>query len=164
MTRLWAIFFGLGLLRPAPGTWASAGAVALGLGLHRLGHFPLLLAATLAVTAIGFWAVGAELANRPGEDPSEFVIDEVAGQWLALLFPSAGFWMMGLEASRFPLPGWVAAFVFFRLFDIWKPSIIGRADRRHDAAGVMLDDLWAGVFAGIATLLAAGLYHGIMLK
>jgi phosphatidylglycerophosphatase A len=92
-------------------------------------------------------------------DRSEIVIDEVAGQWIALLFPSFGFWMMGLPADNFPYPGWVAAFFFFRLFDIWKPSVIGRADRRHDAAGVMIDDLWAGLFAGIATMAAATAYH-----
>ncbi|MFN4172451.1 MAG: phosphatidylglycerophosphatase A, partial [Pseudorhodobacter sp.] len=47
MSRLVAIFFGVGLLRPAPGTWGSAAAIGLGLILHRIGHFPLLLAATL---------------------------------------------------------------------------------------------------------------------
>ncbi len=56
-----------------------------------------------------------------------------------------------------PWPGWVAAFLFFRLFDIWKPWLIGRADRRGDAAGVMLDDLWAGLFAGMAVVIAAGI-------
>ena len=163
MTRLICIFFGAGLLRPAPGTWGSAVAVALGLVIHGIGNFPLLLVATAGVTALGFWAVGRELADRPGEDPSEIVIDEVAGQWVALLAPSFGFWMMGLDSWHFPYPGWVGAFVFFRLFDIWKPWLVGRADARHDAAGVMLDDLWAGLFAGIATMVAAGIAHGIFL-
>ena len=128
-----------------------------------LGHFPLLALATLAATGVGFWACARELVNRPGDDPSEIVIDEVAGQWLALCFPSFGFWLMGLPASTFPYPGWLAAFLFFRLFDIWKPWLVGQADRRHDAAGVMLDDLWAGVFAGIATIAAAGLAHGVLM-
>ncbi|MFZ1661327.1 MAG: phosphatidylglycerophosphatase A [Paracoccaceae bacterium] len=161
-TRLLSIWFGAGLLKPAPGTWGSAVAVLLGVLIHRLGHFPLLALATVAVTMLGFWAVGRELANRPGEDPSEIVIDEVAGQWLALCFPSAGFWFAGLDATNFPYPGWVAAFLFFRLFDIWKPWHVGRADRRGDAAGVMTDDLWAGLYAGIATIIAAGLSHGLM--
>lgn len=162
MSRLVAIFFGAGLLRPAPGTWGSAVAVALGLALHGIGAFPLLALATLAATGWGFWAVERELAGRPGDDPGEFVIDEVAGQWLALCFPSAGFWLMGLDNWHFPWPGWVGAFLFFRLFDIWKPGIIGRADRRTDAAGVMLDDLWAGLFAGIATMVAGGIFHGLL--
>ena len=128
--------------------------------LRYLG-FPVLVAATVAVTWLGFWAVGRELADRPGADPSEIVIDEVAGQWIALLFPAAAFWWRGWT-DWMPYPGWVAAFLFFRMFDIWKPWVIGRADRRDDPAGVMLDDLWAGLFAGIATVIAAGAAHGVM--
>lgn len=158
MSRLIAIFFGVGLLRPAPGTWGSLAAVLLGLLIDRYLGFPAFVAATLAVTALGFWAVTRELADRPGDDPSEFVIDEVAGQWIALLFSSAAFWSRGHEGFL-PYPAPIAAFLFFRLFDIWKPWLVGRADRRHDAAGVMLDDLWAGLFAGLATTIAAAAYH-----
>ncbi len=161
MSRYLSIFFGVGLLRPAPGTWASALAVVLGLVILRYLGFAVLVAATVAVIMLGFWAVGRELAGRPGADPSEIVIDEVAGQWIALLFPAAAFWGRGWT-DWMPYPGWVAAFVFFRLFDIWKPWIIGRADRRTDPAGVMLDDLLAGLFAGIATIVAAGAAHGLM--
>jgi phosphatidylglycerophosphatase A len=59
-------------------------------------------------------------------------------------------------------PGWVVPFALFRLFDIWKPWLVGRADRRGDPAGVMLDDLWAGLFAGICSVVLAGAYHGAM--
>ena len=162
-SRLISIFFGVGLLRPAPGTWGSAAAVGVGLILHRIGHFPLLLAATVAVTALGFWACRRELADRPGDDPSEIVIDEVAGQWIALLFPSFGFWYIGLASDSFPYPGWVAAFLLFRLFDIWKPWLVGRADARGDADGVMIDDLWAGVFAGIGTVAFAAFAHLVLM-
>ena len=157
-----ATWFGVGHLRPAPGTWASALAILLGMILHRLGHFPALALATGAAVALGLWAIAGWTAGMADKDRSEIVIDEIAGQWLALCFPSAGFWLMGLPADRFPYPGWVAAFVFFRLFDIWKPWLVGRADRRTDAAGVMLDDLWAGLFAGVATMIAAGISHGVM--
>ncbi|AUH34534.1 phosphatidylglycerophosphatase A [Paracoccus tegillarcae] len=159
MERLLCIWFGAGLLKPAPGTWGSAVAVALGLLLYRIGHFPLLAVATLVVTVIGFWAVRRYTAGMTDPDKSEIVIDEVAGQWLALCFPAAGFWLMGLGVDNFPYPGWVAAFLFFRLFDIWKPWLVGRADRRGDAPGVMIDDLWAGLFAGIATMIAAAAFH-----
>ncbi len=152
---------GVGYLRPASGTWASALAVAVGLGLHWLGGFPLLAVAMVAATVAGFWACGQEYAGKPAADPSEVVIDEVAGQWLALCFPSAAFWWMGLD--HFPYPGWVAAFLFFRLFDIWKPWVIGWADRRGDPAGIMLDDLLAGIAAGLAVILAAGLAHGVLM-
>ncbi|MFC3180153.1 phosphatidylglycerophosphatase A family protein [Cypionkella sinensis] len=158
MTRALAIWFGAGLLRPAPGTWGSLVAVIMALLIDRYAGFPVLLVATLAVTALGFWAVSVELRDTPTADPSEFVIDEVAGQWIALLFSSAAFWWRGHEGFL-PYPAPIAAFLFFRLFDIWKPWLVGRADRRHDPAGVMLDDLWAGLFAGIATIVAAAAYH-----
>lgn len=164
MSRAVATVFGLGLLRPAPGTWASAVAVALGVGIDYYLGFWVLVAATIGVTAAGFWACARELAGRPGDDPSEFVIDEVAGQWLALLFPAAAFWNRGMADWAYTAyPGWIAAFVFFRLFDIWKPWLVGRADRRHDAAGVMLDDLLAGLFAGVATMIVAGVAHGVLM-
>lgn len=161
MSRVIAIFFGAGLLRPAPGTWGSAVAIGLGVLIYGYMGFAALLIATIAATALGFWAVGRELADRPGDDPSEFVIDEVAGQWIALLFPAAAFWWQGSEGFL-PYPAPLAAFVFFRLFDIWKPWLVGRADARHDAHGVMLDDLWAGLFAGVAVIVAGVIYHVIL--
>ena len=149
---------GVGYLRLASGTWASALAVAVGLGLHAMGGFPLLALGFVLATGLGFWACASLGA---GEDPSEVVIDEVAGQWLALCFPSFAFWNMGLD--HFPYPGWVAAFVFFRFFDVWKPWVIGWADQRGDAVGVRLDDLLAGVAAGIAVIIAAGVAHGVLM-
>jgi len=110
---------------------------------------------------LGFFSVGAALKDRPGEDPSEIVIDEVAGMWIALSIPAAAFYF----GPGVPMvwPGAVGAFLFFRLFDIWKPWIIGRADRRGDAVGVMLDDIWAGFFAAVATLIAAAIYHIVLI-
>ena len=164
MPRLLVTLGGIGWLRPASGTWASAVAVLLGVLIHRLGHFPLLAVATLAVIAAGFWATARYTEGLADRDRPEIVIDELAGQWIALCAPSAGFWFAGLPASSFPYPGWVAAFLFFRLFDIWKPWLVGRADRRADAAGVMLDDLWAGVFAAACTIVAAGISHGVLMR
>lgn len=156
MSRQISTFFGIGLLPWAPGTWGSLAALILGWGIERyLGFWPLALA-TLIATVAGFWACKTELADRPTDDPSEIVIDEVAGMWLAMLFPAFGFYMRDMSMVW---PGPIAAFLFFRLFDIKKPWLVGRADRRHDPVGVMLDDLWAGVFAGIATIIAAALYH-----
>ena len=160
MSRAVATVFGVGLLRPAPGTWGSAVAVGLGVWIDRFAGFPGLALATLAVTVLGFWACARVCG--PGEDPSEVVIDEVAGQWIALLFPSFAFWMRDFDGWM-PYPGWLAAFLLFRLFDIWKPGPVGWADRRGDAAGVMLDDLIAGVFAGIGVVIAAGVAHGLLM-
>jgi len=164
LTRLISIGFGLGLLRPAPGTWGSAGALVAGIAIDFYLGFWALVAATILATVAGFWACAVELRDRPGADPGEIVIDEIAGQWLTLLFPTAAFWTMGLtDWAVVAYPGWVAAFVFFRLFDIWKPWVIGWADRRGDPAGVMLDDLFAGLFAGVAVIIAAGVSHGLLM-
>ena len=163
MIRLVTTVAGTGYLRPAPATWASAAAIALGLIILRYPGFPVFAAATLAVTILGFWSIARDLAENPTDDPAFIVIDEVAGQWIALCFPAAAFWWRG-SLDWMPYPGWVAAFVFFRLFDIWKPGIIGRADRRHDPTGVMLDDVLAGRFAGVATVIAAGVAHGLLIR
>lgn len=162
MIRALTTFFFIGKLRPAPGTWGSAAAVAVALVLHGLGGFVLLAIATVLVTLLGFWSIARDLETRTEKDPSEIVIDEVAGQWLAMLAPSLGFTMAGLDSWNFPWPGWVAAFVLFRLFDIWKPWLVGWADRKGGAMGVMLDDLIAGVFAGISVIVLAGVYHGVL--
>ena len=162
MTRWVTTVFGLGHLRPAPGTWASAAAIGAAVGLHYLGGFPLLMLATVAATGLGFWACTRALAGRPQDDPAEIVIDEVAGQWLAFAFPAAAFWARGEPPAVLPWPAWVGAFLLFRLFDIWKPWLVGRADARGGALAVMLDDLWAGVFAGVSVIVLGVAYHAYL--
>lgn len=160
MTRQITTFFGVGLLPYAPGTWGSLAALLIGWAAERYVGLWLLIVLTALAVIGGFWACQRELADTPNEDPSEIVIDEVAGMWIALLFPAIAF------ASRdmsMVWPGPIAAFLFFRLFDIRKPWLVGRADRRHDPVGVMLDDVWAGIFAGVATLVAAAAYHVVLM-
>jgi phosphatidylglycerophosphatase A len=70
---------------------------------------------------------------------------------------------VGTELARL-WPGWVAAFLLFRLFDIWKPGPVGWADRRQGAWGVMLDDLIAGGFAALGVMALAALAHGLILR
>ncbi|MBA3909023.1 MAG: phosphatidylglycerophosphatase A [Rhodobacter sp.] len=162
MSAAIATFFGAGHLRPASGTWASAIAVGLAVLAYQLGLALLVPAGFVLATLAGFWAVPQYLRDRPGEDPPEIVIDEVAGQWLAMSFTVIPLWRQDVpDLVLAAWPGWLVPFVLFRLFDIWKPWIIGRADRRGDAAGVMLDDLWAGLFAGIGSVALAGVYHGL---
>lgn len=162
MTRLIASFFYTGLLRPAPGTWGSAAALPAAWALHGLGGPALLLAGLLAIICLGWWATAAELKTSADKDPSWIVIDEVAGQWLALLPVSFGAAYAGVPVLAL-WPGWLAAFAAFRLFDIWKPGPVGWADRKRGATGVMLDDLIAGAFAALAVSAGAGLAHGILL-
>ena len=159
MSRLVATFCYIGLLRPAPGTWGSAAAIPVAYLIHYLGSFPALLMATLLVFGLGWWATVEETRGKDDHDPSEIVIDEVAGQWIAIL-PV----LIGLQHSGAPVlalwPGWLTAFVAFRLFDVLKPGPIGWADRRDDPLGVMLDDIIAGVFAALTVALGAWISHG----
>lgn len=161
MDRLIATFFGVGLMRPAPGTWGSAAAVVLAVLAYEMGCALLVPLGFVVATILGFWAVPRVIAGQTDKDPSEIVIDEVAGQWLAMSFTVIPLWQHGVSIIS-AWPAIVAPFLLFRLFDIWKPWIIGRADRRGDAAGVMLDDLLAGLFAGIVSIILAGLYHGLL--
>ena len=160
--RTIATLFGIGYLRPAPGTWGSAAAIPLGYLLHATLGFPGFAIVTLAVAALGWWAVSAVTAGHTDHDPGEIVIDEVVGQWIALLPASAGFWQAGLDPWVFPAPGWVTAFLAFRLFDIWKPGPVGWADRKAGPLGVMLDDVIAGAMAGVVVLVLAGIAHSVL--
>ncbi len=158
-----ATFFGAGLLKPASGTWASAITVGLAVAAYQAGWGLVVPAGFVVATLAGFWAVPRYLRATGGEDPSEVVIDEVAGQLLALSFTVIPLWRHGVPDLLFGAwPGWVAPFLLFRLFDIWKPWLVGRADRMAGAKGVMLDDLWAGLFAGIVSVGLAGVYHGVV--
>jgi len=162
-SKLIATCCGVGYAPFAPGTVGSLAALPLGYALHWIGGFPLLLLATVVGFFKGWWAT-AEYTKQPGvsEDPSEVVIDEVIGLWIALLPLSYGLWHAGVEAHVFPWPGWVGAFLFFRIFDIFKPGPVGWADRRGDPLGVMLDDVIAGIFAAIIVLIGAGFSHGVL--
>ena len=161
MSQMIATFFGVGKLRPAPGTWGSAAAVALAVLVYELGAPLLVPLGFVLATVLGFWAVPRAIAGQADKDPSEIVIDEVAGQWLAMCFTVIPLWRHGVSILD-AWPAYVVPFLLFRLFDIWKPWLVGRADRRGDAAGVMLDDLWAGLFAGIGSVILAGLYHAVL--
>jgi len=148
--RLVASGFGSGYAPRAPGTAGSAVALLAGALLLWISPYAL-AAAMLLATFGGFWAVGRAtgLPRRPApgdmaghDDPSWVVVDEFAGQFLALL------------ALPRPTPrGLLAAFVLFRLFDILKPGPVGWADRQGGVAGIMADDVIAG---GIAALILWG--------
>ncbi len=162
IARMIGTVCGVGYLRPAPGTWGSLVALPLAWALHILGGFPLLVLAAFAVFAGGWWATAQMTAGQSDHDPSEIVADEVVGQWIALAPLSYAAWDRGIEVLVM-WPGWIAAFALFRLFDIWKPWLVGQADARGDALGVMLDDVIAGVFAALGVLVLAGFAHGVLM-
>ena len=163
MISIITTFFGAGLLPKAPGTWGSLAALPVGWVLHGLGGFPLLVVATALAFVVGLWATTVETRGQEDHDPSSIVIDEVVGIWIALMPLSAGMWFTDQPTWLFPYPGWIAAFLFFRLFDIWKPWIVGWADRMHTPMGVMLDDVLAGVLAAVAVTALAGFVHGVLM-
>lgn len=158
--RLVATFGGVGLLPAAPGTWGSAVAIPLAWGLHYLGGFWLLGPATLIVAAAGYIATARHLEGR-AEDPSEIVIDEVAGMLVALWPLSIGLTWIGSASHIWPWPGWVLGFVLFRFFDIVKPPPVSWADQVSGPIGVMLDDLVAGTLTALLATVAAGFSHGL---
>jgi len=134
MPRFIASGGGAGFAPRAPGTFGSLVGLVLGAALLYFGHGPLLLC-TLLVSAAGIWAIGKV---GGADDAGWIVIDEIAGQMIAVL-----------ALPFFTLRGLILAFLLFRLFDITKLGPIGRLDRRHDAWGVMGDDWVAGAFAFI---------------
>lgn len=135
-----AVFFGSGLIRPAPGTWGSLAALVAGYFLFQAGILVLALS-IVGVTAIGTVAINSIEKQTGVHDAPEIVIDEVAGMWISLL---------PLYFTE-PSLGWFgAAFLLFRLFDIIKPWPIGWLDRHVSGGfGVMVDDIVAGFFAVI---------------
>ncbi len=147
--HLIAAGFGAGATPRAPGTAGSL--VGLALGALLLQASPaFLLAGIVLATYGGLWAIMAAtgLPLRATQDaashadPGWIVIDEVAGQMLALV-----------ALHRVSLPGLLAGFALFRLFDIAKPGPIGWADRQGGAAGIMADDLLAGFASALCLLL-----------
>lgn len=163
MTRLITTFGYVGLIRWAPGTWGSLAALPFAWLIHVLGGFPALLIMTCLVTVVGYLATRAEVLGAVDQDPSEIVIDEVVGQWIALFPLSAGLWFAGAAPQLFPWPGWLGGFLLFRLFDIWKPWPVSWADGLHGALGVMLDDIIAGLMAAACVTLAAAVAHGFLM-
>ena len=163
MSRAIATLCYVGTLRPAPGTWGSLAAVPLAWLLHGLGGFPALATVTALAFVIGWWATAQVTKGQADHDPSEIVIDELVGQWIALWPLSAGLWVMGTAPWTFPWPGWVGAFVFFRVFDIWKPWPVSWADRQETPLGVMLDDIIAGLLAALVVSVAAAVAHAGMM-
>jgi phosphatidylglycerophosphatase A len=143
--RLIATVFEIGRFPFAPGTVASAVALPLAWLMSRsLGPYALCGAAFLAA-AIGVWASDEYMRETGKNDPSECVIDELAGQWLACAF------------APLSLPGFALAFVLFRLFDITKPWPVSAAERLNGGLGVVADDMVAGLFAGLIVSAASTL-------
>ena len=142
-------WFGAGRMKPGPGTYGSVAAVLIwyvaahGLGLGYVGLAVATAVAAVVVTLIGIPASTIVARESGREDPSFVVIDEVAGQWIALILMR---------------PDWkhaALALTLFRLFDIWKPWPIRRLEALPEGTGIMMDDVAAGVLALVVGLAAS---------
>jgi phosphatidylglycerophosphatase A len=136
-----ATFFGAGYLKPGPGTYGSAATVLLWYFTAHIIHPSLnavtiaTIIAAIAVTLIGIPAATIAARESGREDPGFVVIDEVAGQLIALIAIN---------------PDWkhtAVALLLFRLFDIFKPWPIRKLEALPEGTGIMLDDVAAGLFA-----------------
>jgi phosphatidylglycerophosphatase A len=142
-TWAWLVgtFFGIGNLKPGPGTWASTATVVLWwattLVIPAHQQWLAALAVATLVTAGGIPASTIVARESGGKDPSFVVIDEVAGQLIALIFVPAEWKYL------------LASFILFRGFDIFKPPPLRRLERLPEGTGIMLDDVGAGLYAWI---------------
>jgi phosphatidylglycerophosphatase A len=147
--KLLSTCFGIGFFPAAPGTVTSIVAVLCYFFIPVLHNPLLLLFLVLLCSGAGIWA-GGVMEEYYGEDPSVVTIDELAGQWLALVFLPEGIVPMALSL------------LFFRFFDIAKPGPVDALQRLPGGWGIMLDDLLAGFFANISVrvlLLLLSLFH-----
>ena len=131
---------GVGYLPVAPGTFGSL----VGVGIFWLlarANTPVIIVAILAVIIAGIWA-GSRVEQVSGrKDPGKVVVDEVAGQMIAL-FPVALF-------ARWSIGAVILSFILFRFFDIVKPYPANRLQDLDGGMGIMFDDLVAGVYGAV---------------
>lgn len=152
--------FGIGYFQVAPGTIMSAIAVPLAIliAIHGGGGMGV-LGSSIIVLVIGILSCGDYVRETGRQDPSECVIDELAGQWLACSFALLSFGGV-LPADRLSLLPFALAFALFRLFDIWKPWPVSWAeDNLKGGLGVMMDDIVAGLMAGVLVAAARFFFH-----
>ena len=134
-----ATFFGAGRLHPGPGTWGSASAVLLWAALAHVINptyrAPVVIALAIFVTLIGIPAATQVARASATKDPQFVVIDEVAGQLIALI------------AAPLTWKTFLAGFILFRAFDIIKPPPARQLERLPEGTGIVLDDVAAGIYA-----------------
>jgi phosphatidylglycerophosphatase A len=134
-----ATFFGIGYLRPGPGTWASATTAIVWAALARAirsdFRTPLAVAIAVLIVLIGIPAA-TQISRASGKkDPQMVVIDEVAGQLIALI------------AVPLAWKPFLVGFVLFRAFDIVKPPPVRQLEALSEGFGIVLDDVAAGLYA-----------------
>lgn len=137
-----SIWFGCGRFPKAPGTAGTLGAVPFYLLLRHLGGAPAVAVAAVLITAVGIWSSNQVVRKLGVKDPQIVCIDEVAGVLITLI------------AAPDNWKGLLAGVVLFRIFDQFKPPPARAAERLPEGWGVMMDDVFAGLW-GVAVLLVA---------
>jgi len=141
---LYLTIFNIGKIKKAPGTIASLITCLLFLILINIFNIFTILLLTVVIFSYSFIAINNSFDEFNTDDPQEIVIDEFVGQMLTLL-------ALPVYETLYPLPiiyYCIAGFLFFRLFDIWKPYPIGFVDEKvKGAIGIMLDDIFASIYA-----------------
>ena len=155
MKRMLTSCFGLGLLPLAPGTWGSLPPAVIFSVMCRFGVSAVSIAITMAALVLAGSVIcilfaPAIIAATGKEDPRQVVVDELAGQ--ALTFLPAAFFIKAEISTKQILIITLLSFVFFRLFDIVKPWPIRKLEKLPKGWGILADDLLAGVFAAIVSL------------
>ena len=155
--KLFLTFFGAGLSPKAPGTIGTLAALPVGLAiLYYLGMETLFLV-TIVVSIVGIFEVNKYERTTGIHDHQQIVIDEAVGIWLSLMIAIST--AISVSFPYAELSAIILSFLAFRLFDIWKPSTIGKIDRDVEGGlGVMGDDILAGIAGG---LLSAVILLGI---
>ena len=147
MNKLFLTLFYSGLSPKAPGTVGSFVALILGLVLLNYLSMTTFFLLTLLISVIAVKQINIYEKEIGTHDSKEIVIDELSGMWITLSIAA-------VEPNNYLLA--LIAFIFFRIFDIWKPSIIGKIDEKVKGGwGVMGDDMVAGFFAGLCTALVS---------
>ncbi|KHE91882.1 MAG: phosphatidylglycerophosphatase A [Candidatus Scalindua rubra] len=155
-----ATWFGSGLLPKAPGTWGSLAAFPFAYIISVYACPYALIFGIVALFFIGIWASDKIEESAQIKDPGFIVVDEVVGQWIALLPLPFLYSILGPNYFYlYSAPITVVAFIAFRIFDIWKPWPVNYADKNVPGGyGIMLDDVIAGMYALIVTsVLTAGM-------
>ncbi len=145
MQKAFLTFFYLGLIPKAPGTFGTFGGAVVGWAILYFFSNQTLFLATILLSLIAVSQINSYEKITKTHDDKSIVIDEVAGVWLTFVIANQSILSL------------ILGVIFFRIFDIWKPSLIGKIDKSVKGGwGVMGDDLLAGVVAGICS---AGVYE-----
>jgi phosphatidylglycerophosphatase A len=148
---LTATVFGTGYLRPGPGTWGSAVTVvlwgALAYSIPSKERTPLVITLAVLIIAIGIAAATRVCRASGKKDPQFVVIDEVAGQLIALI------------AVPLAWQTFLTGFILFRAFDIIKPPPVRQLERLPEGAGIVLDDVAAGIYALLVMQILLRFFH-----